>query len=168
MDMISLFILRMHCCDAFSLSQSVLMVGSQEVACIWDSNPPATPTPPPPPTGDEAWWCTVGDDEEDPGLRAVLLEVPVMVPVVVTAARGVTTAVSGPVLLLLVYTGLDDSNNGEGAPLLAVRMCPGLWVLVRAGSRGALVWVLPPVLPPTTLPPLDSSPKLSAMSLGGL
>lgn len=34
-----LFIRRMHCCDAFSLSQSVLSVGSQDVAWIWDRRP---------------------------------------------------------------------------------------------------------------------------------
>lgn len=34
-----LFIRRMHCCEAFSLSQSVLSVGSQDVAWIWERRP---------------------------------------------------------------------------------------------------------------------------------
>lgn len=53
MDIMSLFIRRMHCCEAFSLSQSVLRVGSQDVAWIWDRRPapaklggaPVTPRP---------------------------------------------------------------------------------------------------------------------------
>lgn len=56
-----LLILRIHCCDAFSLSQSVLWVGSQEATFMWDRRPaPATPATPPIPSptpwmGDVAW-----------------------------------------------------------------------------------------------------------------
>lgn len=67
----------MHCCEAFSLSQSVLRVGSQKVAWIWDRRPaPATPAIPPTPSpmpgrGDEE--CTVGDTAttggEEPGVN---------------------------------------------------------------------------------------------------
>jgi len=46
-----LFIRSIHCWDAFSLSQSVLNVGSQEVAWIWDRRPAPAGTPDPIPGG---------------------------------------------------------------------------------------------------------------------
>lgn len=86
-----LFILRMHCCDAFSLSQSVLRVGSQEVAWIWDSRPPPATPNPTPGTGEDA--CAMGDTATTGGEEAGVKVSPKPAAVGVTAATGATKAV---------------------------------------------------------------------------
>ncbi|TNN53061.1 hypothetical protein EYF80_036754 [Liparis tanakae] len=82
-----LLIRRMHCCDAFSLSQSVLRVGSHDVAWIWDSRS-APATPPNPGSTEEA--CRLGDtamtEGEEPGANALAK------PLTVGAAAGGTGA----------------------------------------------------------------------------
>lgn len=84
----------MHCWEAFSLSQSVLRVGSQEVAWIWDRRPaPATPATPSPTPGRGEDECTVGDTAtaggEEPGVKVF----PNPAGLAVTAEIGATTAV---------------------------------------------------------------------------
>lgn len=157
MDMMSLFILRMHCWEAFSLSQSVLRVGSQEVAWIWDRRPaPATPaTPSPTPgRGEEGWMGdTATTGGEEPGVNVF----PNPTGVAVTADMGATTAVRP--LCAAAAGGGEAGLELEGAPLAAEG--PTGTEFAKVGSGAA---PLPgPGTPEPRAPPLDSSPKLSAM-----
>lgn len=136
-----LLIRRMHCCDAFSLSQSVLSVGSQDVAWIWDSrSAPATPPSPNPTPGSTEEACRLGDmattEGKEPGMNAL--------PNPLTA-------------------GADAGGAGAARPLCAaaaggaeaglVALCPTGKVSAKVGSGEA------------PLPcPVDGSPELSAMA----
>lgn len=153
----------MHCWEAFSLSQSVLRVGSQDVAWICDRRPaPATPATPSPTPGRGDDVCTVGDTattggEEEPGVKMF----PNPSGVAVTADRGATTAVRP--LCAAAAGGGEAGLELECAPM-APDCVPGT-ELAKVGSSGA------PLPCPVTLkpraPPLDSSPKLSAMACLG-
>ena len=84
----------MHCWEAFSLSQSVLRVGSQGVVWIWDRRPaPATPPTPSaiPERGEEV--CRLGDTATTGGRAPGLNVVPTPAAVAVTADMGAITVV---------------------------------------------------------------------------
>ena len=84
----------MHCWEAFSLSQSVLSVGSQEVAWIWDRRPPpATPATPSPTLGRVEGACEIGDTATKGGAVLGVYEFPKQTGVEVTAEMGATTEV---------------------------------------------------------------------------
>lgn len=152
MDMMSLFILRMHCCEAFSLSQSVLRLGSHEVAWIWDRRPaPATPPTPSPTPGREEETCRLGYTDTTGGEEKAA-------GVAVTADIGATRA-DRPLCAAAVGGG-EAGLELEGAPLDVG--CPPGRELAKVGSIEASL--LCPVTPKPRAPPLDCSPKLSAMA----
>lgn len=154
-----LFILRMHCWEAFSLSQSVLRVGSHEVAWIWDRRPaPAAPPTPSPSPGRDEEVCTVWDmakmGGEEPGMNAL----PKPIGVAATADMGATTAVRP----------LGAAAAGGGEVGLALEWatiageCPPGRELGKVGNNGT---PLPcPVTSKPRAPLADSSPKRSAMA----
>lgn len=159
MDMMSLLIRSMHCWDAFSLSQSVLKVGSQDVAWICDKRPaPATPaTPKPMPPGRAvfvATWVEAGAGKPITVLRPPTILLPNPLPtadVVVSVELGAITA--RPV-------SAAAAGGGE-AGLAALVECPGS-ELPKLGNRGVpLPWLL--TTPKPTVP-FVSSPTLSAIA----
>lgn len=146
-----LLILRMHCWEAFSLSQSVLRVGSQEVAWIWDRRPaPATPATPPRTVGDTA---TTGDEEP-----AAKKEFPNPTGGAVTADTGAAAAVRP--LCAAAARGGEAGLELDWAPL-AAGCPPGREVAKVESSEAPLPG---PVTPKPRAPPPDCSPKLSAMA----
>lgn len=148
----------MHCCEAFSLSQSVLRVGSHEVAWIWDRRPaPATPATPNPTPGRGEDACRVGDTATTGGEEPGVIVLPKPAGVAVTADIGATTAARP------LCAGEGEAELAlEWAPLAAE--CPTGRELVKVGNSEAPL--LCPVTPKPRAPPLDCSPKLSAMARG--
>lgn len=142
MDMMSLLIRRIHCWEAFSLSQSVLSVGSQDVAWIWDRRPaPATPSPTPG-RGEEGCreWDMATTGGEEPGLK--------LFPNPTGWGRGV--AEERP---LCPGRGGEAEPEPEPEPELEGA---AVGEFVKVGNSEA-------PLPGPRAPLLDSSAKLSAM-----
>lgn len=154
----------MHCCDAFSLSQSVLTVGSQDVAWIWDRRPaPATP-PTPSPTPVRAEACTVGETATMGGEEPWLKVLPKPVGATATADMGGGGTTTGRPLCAAAAGGGEAGWTLECAPLVAE--CPTGKELAKVGRSGTPL--LGAVTPKPSAPPSDSSAKVSAMAPGGL
>lgn len=149
-NLIYLFILRMHCWEAFSLSQSVLRVGSQEAAWIWDRRPPpATPATPSPTLGSGRDVCTTGGRGTTGTEESGVYEFP-KPTAAVTAETGATVrpACAGEA------EGGEARLELDGTPLAPG--CPSGRELAKVGSPC-------PVTPKPWASLLNSSPKLSAM-----
>lgn len=141
----------MHCCDAFSLSQSVLSVGSQDVAWIWDRRPaPArlggAPWTPKPMLGGKGGGRTAGPErlEFTAWLRTATLSMTEVILCAMagdTAARPVSAAAAG----------------GGEVGLAPLAVCPGRECPKLADSWAPLPWLVPTA-------PLGPSPTLSAIS----
>ena len=150
-----LLIRRIHCWDAFSLSQSVLKVGSQDVAWIWDKRPaPATPaTPNPIPLGSAAVVATlVGTGMGKP--TAVLRTPPTMFPKPLPTAKDVVSVEPGAITARPVSAA---AAGGGEAGLAALVECPGS-ELPKLGNSGVPLPWLPTT--PKPIAPFVSSPKI--------
>lgn len=153
----------MHCCEAFSLSQSVLTVGSQEVAWIWDRRPaPATP-PTPSPTPERAEACKVGETATMGGEGPWLKVLPKPIGATATADMGGGGTTAGRPLCAAAAGGGEAGWTIEWAPLVAE--CPTGRELAKVGRSGTPL--LGAVTPKPSAPTSDSSAKVSAMAPGG-
>lgn len=144
-----LFILRMHCWEAFSLSQSALRVGSQEAAWIWERRPP--PATPSPTLARGKDVCTTGGTGTTGTEESGVNEFP-KPTAAVTAGTGATVrpACAGEA------GGGEARSEPDGTPLAPG--CPSGRELAKVGSPC-------PVTPKPWASLLHSSPKLSAMMM---
>lgn len=152
-----LFILRMHCCDAFSLSQSVLSVGSQDVAWICDNRPaPArfgAPVTPSPMLGGRVGATEKGADTAE---FIAVVRTSTLLPYALSTGL-MESGIPGAITARPVSAAA--AGGGEAGLALLVE-CPGRELPKLGNNWAPLPWLVPTAGP---MAPFDFSPTLSAI-----